>query len=245
MKLINQKPTRITSIPVSGVCLTKSITDVLSSESWAGKRCLIFGGGPSLQDFNYSLIANEITVGVNKSFMIFDPTVNYCMDYTFFERVTDSQEDPLMIKRWKEYTGIRVFLKHNNKMIFSNDVYTVDKIEKEIISTDLKAGIYGSNNSGLGAIMLAIALGSRNIGLLGFDMKTYNNKTHWHTGYRKSNVSVDYYIDKVGRVLDDFKKKFEIIAPLIELAGVKVVNLNNDSALQCFKKITIQEFLKI
>jgi len=226
---------------------SKDISEILSSDSWSGRRCIIIGGGPSLQNFNRSIVKNELTIGVNKEFMFSTPTINYSMDYTFFELLNNNQridpEEILMRRLWREYKGIKVFLK-KNKGKFSNYVYTINRIRKEIISVDLKDGIYGGNNSGLGAVMLAIALGSRNIGLLGFDMKIVNGKTHCHGGYKRGNGKPKHDMESTARILNDFKVRFETVAVLIKQAGVKVFNLNQNSAINCFPKITLQKFLK-
>jgi len=226
---------------------SRDISEILSNDSWSGRRCIIIGGGPSLRGFDRSVIKDELTIGINKEFMFSSSTINYSMDYTFFELLNNNQrmdpEEILMRRLWKEYKGIKVFLKHD-KGRFSDYVYTVNRIKREIISLDLKNGIYSGNNSGIGGLMLAIALGSRKIGLLGFDMKIVNGKTHCHGGYKRGNGKPKHNIESMTRILNDFKIRFETIATPVKQAGVEVFNLNKNSALNCFPKITLQEFLR-
>lgn len=213
-----------------------------------GRRCIIIGGGPSLTNFDRSIISNELAIGTNKEFMFSSPTINYSMDYTFFELLNNNQrmdtEEIIMRRKWKEYQGIKVFLSQN-KGKFSENIYTVNKIEKELISTNLKDGIFGGNNSGIGALMLAIALGSKRIGLLGFDLKVEGERTHCHGGYKRGDGKPTHDLDSMKRVLNNFRLRFEVIAPMIDQSGVKVINLNSNSALKCFNFETIEEFLKV
>ena len=113
----------------------KDISEILSTNSWIGKRCIVIGGGPSLTNFDRSTIKDELTIGTNKEFMFSSPTINYSMDYTFFELLNNNQrmdtEEIIMRRRWKEYQGIKVFL-NQDKGKFSDGIYTVNKIEKEL-----------------------------------------------------------------------------------------------------------------
>ena len=63
----------------------KFITDVLNSDSWKGKRCFIIGGGPSLSDFDFDILKDELTIGINKTLIQFSPTLNYSMDKRFYD----------------------------------------------------------------------------------------------------------------------------------------------------------------
>ena len=105
------------------------------------------------------------------------------------------------------------------------------------MSKDITHGIYGGNNSGFGALMLAIALGANPIYLLGYDMKI-ESKTHWHSGYPNQNA------EKLRNRLLIFKKQFEEFANPIKKLGIDIVNLNPNSALSCFKICSPSTVLK-
>ena len=108
-------------------------------------------------------------------------------------------------------------------------VYLVKKRVSNEISFDLNEGIVGNSNSGLGAMMLAIALGANPIYLLGYDMYIKGDRTHWHEGYPNQDR---------GKIYDGKLKKYirrlKEFAPQIEEKGVKIINLNPESALKCF-----------
>ena len=239
----HNRSTRV--IPIKrAVCRARCITKILPTGAWKGKTCFLIGGGPSLKDFDFDLIKNELTIGVNKSFTTFSTTVNYAMDARFFDMVTYAQkvEWRELHQQWLEYKGIKVFLRRSKKFKFDDSIYTVNGLNKKALSFDLSKGIWGGNNSGFGALTLAIGLGAIRIGLLGFDLKVQGKgkklKTHWHDGYKF--LSKKSFQSK----LDNFRTCFEEFAPTIAQQNVEIVNLNFDSALNCFPKDSLENFFK-
>jgi len=212
--------------------------DALKGKRWEGRRCFILGGGPSLKDFDFGLIKDELTIGINLSFLRFPTCINYSMDARFFDYVVywsrSESGDKDIYEAWSRYKGFKVFLSPVAKFKIPDDVYIVDRITKKCISTDLDKGIYGGNNSGFGAI----ALGRKQIALLGYDLKVSDNRTHWHKGYHYQNA-----LD-LSKKLDSFKRCFEEFADPIKELGIEVVNLNPDSGLECFPKMTIDEYMQ-
>jgi len=236
--------TKIVLTKSSQVCKAKPITNIFTRGAWRDSRCFLIGGGFSLKDFDFNLIKNELTIGVNKSFTKFSTTINYAMDPRFYDMVTyaskqDSKYGDLH-KRWLEYKGVKVFLKASRKFTLDSSVYYVNALDKKAVSFDLSKGIYSGSNSGFGALMLACCLGCKKIGLLGFDMKVdeKRNKTHFHEGYLHQDIK------NMQRKLDSFAKCFNEFAPSFKKIGIDIFNLCEDSKLSCFPKITIDEFLK-
>jgi len=228
-------------------CKAPCITTKLPNGSWKGRTCFLIGGGPSLTNFDFNFIKNELTIGINKSFTRFSATVNYAMDVRFFDMVTYAQKPEWkeLHQQWLEYKGIKVFMRRRKKFKFDKGVYIVDSLPSKAISFDLDKGIWVGNNSGFGALMLAIGLGCKRIGLLGFDLKVQGTgngvKTHFHGGYK--------FQDKKSfqSKLDKFRGCFEEFAPTIAQQGVEVVNLvekDEDSKLTCFPKSSLANFLK-
>lgn len=219
------------------------ITTILSSESWKGKTCFLLGGGPSLKGFDFNLIKNFPTIGVNKSFITYSTDILYAMDNCFYDMVTsESNQRKKLYQQWLAFRGIKVFLRHSKKIGFAGDIYVVTNLRSKVLSFNLSHGIYGGNNSGFGALMLAIGLGCTRIGLLGYDLKIKKEGpkviTHWHGGYSRGNVNTFQ-----GK-LDKFRKCFEEFAPTFAKQKIDVVNLNLDSALKCFPKEDVKTFLK-
>lgn len=95
--------------------------------------------------------------------------------------------------------------------------------------------INGGGNSGFQAIHLAATFGASRIALLGYDMQRTGGKTHWH-GDHKGGL-------RNGKGFDSWVKQLGPLARDLEKMGVEVVNLTPTTAIRCFKKQTIEEFL--
>jgi len=218
----------------------RKITDVVSSDISKFGRCFILGGDESLSGFNYSILDNNITIGINRSFESYNSTLLYSMDTRLYNWITlgklDEYDKSNVKQKWYDYTGQPVYLCPLSNFEFGKEVCVVRRLMHMSISKSLNTGIYGGNNSGIGAIMLAIALGFKFIFLLGIDMRIVN-KTHHHSGYPNQSV------DRLKSKLDKYISMFNEIAPMIKDAGIRVINLNKESALKCFDFTDIKEVI--
>lgn len=224
------------------VLLADNITQILPSLSWQGCTCFILGGGPSVEQQDLQYLHKQKVIGINKAFMKYPVDINYSMDETFFDSVqytTDPRhKDFLLHQSWLVFSGVKLFLLHDHKSRFAQGVYYVKEVLEKCVSLDLSQGIYAGNNSGLGALMLAVALGCKRIGLLGYDFLVQGEKTHWHEGYGFCLKDVISSLEKFRACIDEF-------GPAILELGIDVVNLSPTSALKSFPKKTIQEFLGV
>jgi hypothetical protein len=155
------------------------------------------------------------------------------LDYIKADGRIGLPEDKGILQKWNSCASIKVSVTSNNdkrRSFFQNNTNLVvlNRIRQRTISLDTKIGIYPGNNSGYGALMLAIALGFKKIFLLGYDMKISNGRTHFHEGYPNQQLRVQE------RHLSNFKRLFEATADSIKKIGIEVVNLTPDSALTCF-----------
>ena len=201
------------------------ITQVLESGCWVGKRCFLIAGGESLIGFDFSKLDSELTIGINKVFEFYPKAkINYMMDILFYEAI--HKKENLLLK-WCEFEGLKVFLSPFTMKNLGPDVYLVKRIKNFEISLNLGAGVYGGSNSGVGALMLAIALGANPIYLLGYDLKC-SKQSHWHGGYGDNRDLIRY-----NRKLGTFTKDFESISSRKD-GKLLIVNLSSDSELKCF-----------
>ncbi len=225
--------------------MEKNVVYALTSGQWKGQRCFLLAGGLSLENFDPHLLDNELTIGINKSFLLFNPTVNYSMDRVFHNLVTmptEDGEEQKYVEGWKKYTKPKLFLSPLDGKPYAADVFIVKRLEEKCISLDLAKGIYPGSNSGFGALMLAIALGANPILLLGYTMKTVVKngveRTHFHNGYSGQNL------DAFRRRLVRFAAQFAEFAPRIKQMGIEVINLDPNSAMDCFPKMGFQEYME-
>lgn len=227
---------------LSNICYSnnKKVTDCLMNGYWLGKRCFILGGGESLKNFDFDRLKGEKTIGINRAFEKYPVDILFAMDYLFYRRVVggslDIFEEYSVRERWSKFKGVKVMLTPMSAPSMDPGVCVIRRIFEPRVSLDLNAGIYGGTNSGIGALMLAIILGANPIYLLGFDMKAKRN-THWHSGYPNQTL------EGMNARLEEYKKDFEVVAPMIKEKGVRVVNLYSRSALKCFEMSSVKEVL--
>ena len=223
----------------------KQIISIYNKDSWVNKRCFIIGGGSSLKGFDFSVLDNELTIGINKTFQVYDKaTINYSMDVTFYDSMQkgdyDKPNEPKLWGSWMAFKGIKIFLTPMNIKQFGNEVFLIRRsIEPEFNRIDLDNGIWGGSNSGTGAINLAIALGSTEIYLLGYDCKA-TGSTHWHSGYEADRDIVQFNM-KLVSYKEEIEKQYEDIKKL----GVVIYNCNPDSDLKCFPFTDIKKVLNV
>jgi len=208
-------------------------------------RIFIVGGGPSLKDFDFSQLRDEITIGINKAFAFFDPTIIFSMDRRFWlwvEKASGADGfTPELRDRFIDYRhGFKCWLDPHNQL-FTPDITRIRCHPDLLWGETLEEGIGHGLNSGYAALNLAYVLGFKEIYLLGFDMKGSGGRQAWfHEGYAKPYVTSDSVYSKM---IYQFEK---YAAPRLAEMGIKVWNCSPDSNLMCFpyKDIGSVDFVK-
>ena len=198
-----------------------------TTETWKGEDVCIIGGGPSLEDFDWSLLEDENTIGCNMAFKLGEKVCKLCI-------FGDARWFDVFEKELVQYKGI----------VFTN-VPSLSKSRKSWLWTMPremrglhKTALGWNGNTGASAINLALILGVKTIFLLGFDMcLSDEGKPNWHDRIiQKPNKSAyPKFVEQYGRVAVDLEKKFP---------GRKVINVTKDSNLEVFPKIDADEFWK-
>jgi hypothetical protein len=198
--------------------------DILLDGTWAGRRCFIIGGGPSLKNLDLSHLTGELTIGVNRAFELIDPTIIFSMDHRFYQWLKGGEfgeetwERYLASPAWKIFVNTRDFR-------FGPEVQQVRMTEHPRTGTIECLG--ACSNSGLAALKLAVTLGANPIYLLGFDLHANGKRQQWwHDGYK--------YVLK-DEVYGNYLADFGTYAPGLAEKGVQVINVNPDSALRGFE----------
>lgn len=193
-------------------------------------KCYIIAGGPSLKNFDWSLLTpDKFVIAINRSYEVLpDAQVVYFTDKDYW----DAHKEKM--------------LQHTGQLIRGALVPSREEQHPRVLFYQL-TGAHGyetrpgmlkhGSNSTYAAINLAAAhFGFKTIYLLGVDMKwgmaRDKNTSHWHTGHKRVDPESTYQ-----KMITAYRT---IVDPL-QQAGVKVYNANPDSALDCFEKITIQE----
>ena len=209
------------------------IVDILPVDYLKNQKCLILAGGPSLKKVSQEIIYGWRSVGVNRSYEKFNTDILYCMDLEFYDRIWQLQFGQETFDKFQAFPGAKVFLSMPADIKYKYGVCVVNRIYEETLSYNINNGIFAGGNSGLGAVMLAIALGCKDIYIAGLDLKA-TDQTHYHTGY------IGQEIDKFRSVLFQFQSEFEHWAPRFKEEGIKITQLIaksvDETSLTCFDK---------
>lgn len=211
--------------------------DVLRDGAWRGEPCFVIGGGPSLIGFDFGRLKGKGRVIVINKAYLYTPfaDVLFFMDHaSFYVSVKRGQFGAGALKAWDAFQGKRVFLNLRGREV--KDAYSVRSLGRSGLSTSLRRGLFHGNNSGVGAIGLALCMGADPIYLLGYDLKHDGRTTHFHGGYGHGQPEV---------VMRSYRVELTTLAKLIAKRGhPKVINLNRASALTAFPFGDIDEALK-
>jgi hypothetical protein len=208
------------------------LENLFNNPRWANKPVVILGGGPSITTADFSAVAKSgyYTIGINKSFEVFQSNLLFFMDYPFYEKFKDT--DP-----WKKFSGFKVAPSPLcSSQFYGFDVFSVWRRMVPQVSQNIRDGVYCGSNSGLGALMLAVALNCNPIYLLGYDLKV-TTQSHWHSGY---GVKED---ENLVLRLKDYKKDIDDLGLQVLKLGYTIINLSPDSALEIFPKQQVKDML--
>jgi hypothetical protein len=99
-------------------------------------------------------------------------------------------------------------------------------------------------NSGHMAIQYAVDQGARNITLLGFDQTKTAGKAHFHADHpKKASDGRRTNMANAGGIAA-WPRMMARTSLELNDRGVKVLNLSRQTALRCFQRMTVDEFLR-
>lgn len=191
-----QTEAHINAVPVPAPVLNKNT----SFSAKNSNRVFIIGGGASVNSIDLSLLDGEDIICVNKSIeLIANPTFFITMDYTFFGKTklsipsiaAKAKSSHFVINKThsyvKEINGCYVDTRSNLR--YTGLEHFTSVIESEF-TTNVQTGFglsrkefCNGDNSGYCAIQFAILAGYKEIYLIGFDLNTEKNNTHYHNEY--------------------------------------------------------------
>ena len=209
---------------------------ILADGAWANQVCFIIGGGPSLTGFDFERLRGKgKIIVINKGFVSVPfADILFFMDHaSFYMSLRRGLYGPETIEAWNSFPGLKVFLNLRGRKV--EDAYSIKSLGRKGLSMSLQRGLFHGNNSGYGAIGLALCLGANPIYLLGYDCKFKDGKSHWHGGYHYRQPEYTFR---------SFKDDLDSLGKLIKSkTAIKVINLNPDSALTSFPKLDVEKVL--
>jgi hypothetical protein len=188
---------------------------------WDNEIVYIIGGGPSLKNFDWNQLKGKKIIAINRAYEVLPwAEVLYWTDSRFYKWYKSDIDKLNNIKvTCRPFHNIPqdvILLKSNN--------YNKLDMRPSYISH--------GNNSGYGAINLAVKLGAKKIYLLGYDMNSKPNQSHWHSGYQSSHNHTIY--NKMISQFDGLPKELKEL-------NIEVFNANPNSKLEVFRKCSLED----
>jgi hypothetical protein len=203
---------------------------VMPDGAWSGQPCFIIGGGPSLIGFDFERLRGRgHVIAINRAFE-YAPWADilFFMDNKFYKICHEGER----YAKWLAFKGLRVFLDLMGRKY--DDCYHIRSLGRVGLSTSFSKGLYHGNNSGVGALNLALVLRARPIYLLGYDMHFEHGRSHFHSGYG---------VTAREQTARGFVRDFERMAKFMKDERAAIINLNPRSGLRMFRFGNVDEVL--
>ena len=185
---------------------------------------MILAGGPSLSQSDVDLTKGRVVIAINDSYQLAPwADYHYFCDKKWWNWHKDRED-------YKSFQGIRI----TQDTIDEPGVIKVQGKHEQGISESPEVIHYGSN-SGFQALNMAYLLGASRILLLGYDMKiAKSGKAHWFGDHP----------DKIRSGYQSWWSNFSIAADQMK-GKAEVINCSPDTALICFKKMSLESALSL
>lgn len=207
----------------------------LEAGSCSGQSATIIGGGPSLKGFDFNRLKGKSNIiAINRAFH-YVPFADAC----FSEDVRFIEEYGADLNRfsgrviWHCLRG----LDHERGFKACTKVTTIRELRDDKYWSKDLSSLSFSSNSAIGAINLAEILGCHTIYLLGIDCRSDGPVLeNFHTDYPQG-----WQVGAMNAY--SWKSDFEHwVAPNCKADVVNVINPAYESAVECWTKITLDEF---
>jgi len=189
---------------------------------------------PSAYSPYMSSLHNKHVIGVNVAYLIGD-----WIDLVFFG------DSGFILKHQEalsKFQGLKVSCHPRVDNMSWIKYLSRDKNHSQGISSNPKK-VSWNGNSGAAAISVAANAGAKRIILLGFDMKLgVDSSQHWHDLYGRSAINDERRARKMP--FHRHLRGFPEIARDAKSRGIEILNASPDSAIECFRKVTVKELLE-
>lgn len=195
---------------------------------WEGQTAILWGGGPSVKPEQVALAKERgwRRLAINDAGLVLDPEADaMCWgDSTWFQwnaKELGLYKGPYRVTWRAMPDGLTSLPFHTLRHPPMPPALSFDQVSIRC------------NNSGHGALNLAISFGAKRILLIGFEMKPVGGKAHWHRRHQVScgpSQYVDHYAPAMAKA-----------AKQLEGTGIEVINCTPDTFLKCFPKGKLED----
>lgn len=188
-----------------------------------GKRVFILASGPSLKDLDLDRLQHRIVIGLNRSVLVYPETHYHCV---FDDRLFTDFGDAFRASRF-------LFTLENRPFGIPMKL-----LGAEGFSWDLAEGIYSGYTISYFAMQLAAYMGFQQIIYLGLDLRHREGETHFFGQDYRSRTHESTEFPRMAKMLT------RGVQALSE-KGVEVFNCSPLCTLDCFKKISFDDAIKL
>lgn len=219
------------------------------------KRCFIIATGPSLRIEDVEKLEDEITIGVNTLYRLYEnttfrPTYYASLDHDGQSAIEDN------IEKYNKFTKEIVFLNSLHKssqnhsraeiihlpLCYQNHWFNINNprfhYDKNLkYCTDVVWGLYDKYTITNVAIELAIYMGCKEIYLIGVDCNYTSSQVHFHKG---DNMDIDLglYIQKA------MTSGYKFMERETKKRGVHIFNATRGGMLEEFERVNFDSIFE-
>lgn len=216
-----------------------------------GDRCILMANGPSLNLINFDQIRNEITIGMNRIYLLFDklpspPTYYICVNEFVLEEFASDIGSLEMTK----------FLNWNRRALFSSDDEHTIFLRLSLTINDYFGlnpikGFASGGTVTFNALQLAYFMGFKQVIIIGLDHsyseKGVPNKIEVRTNEKDtSHFHPDYFPKGVKWQLPDLLRSeiaYAMARKQFEHDGREILDATIGGQCPNFKKVTLESVL--
>ena len=214
-----------------------------------GKRCFIIANGPSLKKIDFSLLENELTIGMNRIYLMkrlknFMPNYLVCIDI------------PVQLTQfWNEYNSLdipRFYLWESRKLFGKQEkLYYIRHGFGHKFCKDILKPLGSTRSVTYTCIQLAYYMGFNTIILIGKD-HSYNidgkaTKSVISDGTETNHFVEGYYKKGMKWDIPDYSSEefaYRLAKEAIEMEGKEILDATIDGKLNVFKKVDFFSLFK-
>lgn len=207
-----------------------------------GERCFLIANGPSLKKTDLTLLKNEITIGMNRIYLLFDE--NFYT--TYFTTVNE-----LVIEQFAEdiaALNCKKFVNWKQRNFFSNrddmGYFLVSQALNDGFSKGITEGVYSGGTITYVSLQLAYYMGFKEVILIGldhnFEDKGTPNKTEVRSGDDKNHFHPDYFPKGMKWQLPDLYRSelaYSKAREIFEKDGRRILDATVGGKCDVFEKV--------
>lgn len=214
-----------------------------------GERCFLIANGPSLKSTDLTLLSNEITIGMNRIYLLFDEEFST----TYFTTVNE-----LVLEQFSsDIQGLNCdkFVNWKQRDLFgvSDDLgyFLVSQAIKDGFSLDMTKGVFSGGTITYVSLQLAYYMGFKEVILIGldhnFEDKGTPNKTEIRNGDDKNHFHPDYFPKGMKWQLPDLYRSelaYAKAREIFEKDGRKILDATIGGKCDVFEKVEYESLFR-